>query len=257
MYDTGLLEELKDIIINRRAEADARAGGFPDWLDKLVEKATRIPGRALWREMKVDAESPFREDKAGSQTLATFIDAFAQSGKPKKLHLAGHSTGMILLTYLLQRMSVLSPGTIIQTVSLMAPAGTLELFTEVMQPFLKAMPPDFRISEAAIYNLTDELEQADEVTKAYNKSLLYLVANAFEEVIPAKILGMEENSKLVERRNIPRLSVYYSQGDVPTARVTASQSHAGFDNDPLTMNHILRRILKRKPEREFTGAGLK
>ena len=257
MYDTGLLEELKDVIIGRRTEADARAGGFPDWVDKLVEKATRVPGRALWREMKAGAELPFNEGKAGSQSLAAFIDAFARSGKPKKLHLVGHSTGMILLTYLLQRMSVLSPGTIIQTVSLMAPAGTLELFTDVMQPFLKAMPPDFRIFEAAIYNLTDELEQADEVTRAYNKSLLYLVANAFEELIPAKILGMEENSKLVERRNIPRLSVHYSQGDVPTARVTASQSHAGFDNDPLTMNHILRRVLKKKPEKEFTGAGLK
>jgi hypothetical protein len=68
---------------------------------------------------------------------------------------------------------------------------------------------------------------------------------------------MEEGSKLVERRNIPRLSVYYSQGDVPGARVTASQSHGGFDNDPLTMNHILRRVLKKKPAKEFSGADLK
>jgi hypothetical protein len=164
---------------------------------------------------------------------------------------------MILLTWLLQRMSVLSPGSTIQTLSLMAPAGTLELFTGVMQPFLKAMPPAFHVSEAAIYNLTGELEQDDKVTMAYNKSLLFLVANAFEEVIPARILGMEESSKLVERRNIPRLSVYYSQGDVPGARVTASQSHGGFDNDPSTMNHILRRVLKKKPEREFSGADLK
>lgn len=256
MYDTGLLEELKDVIIGRRTEADARAGGFPDWLDKLVEKATRVPGRALWREMKAGAESPFNEDKAGSLTLAAFSDAFTLSGKPKKLHLVGHSTGMILLTYLLQRMSALSPGTNVQTVSLMAPAGTLELFTAKMQPFLKAMPPDFRVSEAAIYNLTDKLEQADEVTKAYNKSLLYLVANAFEEVTPARILGMEENSKRVERRNIPRLSLYYSQGDVPGARVTASQSHGGFDNDPLTMNHILRRVLKKTPVKEFDWTDL-
>lgn len=35
MYDTGLLEELKDVIIGRRQEADARAGGFTDWLDRL------------------------------------------------------------------------------------------------------------------------------------------------------------------------------------------------------------------------------
>jgi hypothetical protein len=257
MYDTGLLEELKDLIMGRRKEADARAGGLPDWIDRLVEKASRVPGRALWREMKAGAELPFNEGKAGSQTLAAFLEAFTGSGKPKKLHLVGHSTGMILLTWLLQRMSTLSPAAVIQTLSMLAPAGTLELFTGVMQPSLKAMPPEFHVAEAAIYNLSDELEQDDEVTMAYNKSLLYLVANAFEEVIPARILGMEESSKLVERRDIPRLSVYYSQGDVPGARVTASQSHGGFDNDPLTMNHILRRIVKKKPEREFTRADLK
>lgn len=252
MYDTGLLEELKDVIIGRRKEADARAGGFTDWLDKLVEKATRVPGRALWREMKAGAQSPFDEDQAGTQTLATFINSFAQSSKPKKLHLVGHSTGVILLAHLLQRLSLLSPNTPIQTLSLMAPAGTLDLFTSHVQPFLKAMPPAFRISEAAIYNLTDVLEQDDEVSRAYNKSLLYLVSRAFEEAIPAKILGMEDSSKLVERRAIPRLSVHYSKGNVSGARVTVSTSHGGFDNDPLTMNHVLRRVLKQQPGKEFT-----
>jgi hypothetical protein len=73
MYDTGLLEELKDLIIGRRTEAEARAGGFPDWIDRLVEKASRVPGRALWREMKAGAQLPFNEGKAGSQTLAAFL----------------------------------------------------------------------------------------------------------------------------------------------------------------------------------------
>jgi len=260
MYDTGLLEELKDIVIGRRKEADARAGGIKDWLDKLVEKATRIPGRAMWREMKKGAELPFKEDhNAGSQILAAFIDALAQSGKPKKLHLVGHSTGMILLSHLLQNLSKLSPGTPIASVSLMAPAGTLDLFTSHMQPFLKTMPPAFRISKMGIYNLADELEQDDEVTRAYNKSLLYLVSRAFEEDIPERILGMENDSKLIERRKISRLSVHYSKGAVPGAKVTASEAHGGFDNDPLTMNHILRRILRstgQSPTIEFTKDSL-
>jgi hypothetical protein len=110
----------------------------------------------------------------------------------------------------------------------------------------------------ALYNLTDELEQDDEVTKAYNKSLLYLVSNAFEEEVPkAKILGMETFSKTVERRVLPRLTVHYSKGDVPGARVTASETHGGFDNDPLTMNHILRRVVGKKPKQEFTRETLK
>jgi hypothetical protein len=259
MYDTSLLEELKDIVIGRRRQADARAGGFKDWLDKLVEKAARIPGRAMWREMKAGAELPFGENNAGSQMLSSFIDAFARSGKPKKLHLAGHSTGMILLSHLLQRLSVLAPGTPVASASLMAPAGTLDLFTNQVQPFLKTMPPAFRVSQMGIYNLTDELERDDEVTRAYNKSLLYLVSRSFEENVPEKILGMENVSKLIERRHIPRLSVHYSKGQVAGARVTASETHGGFDNDPLTMNHILRRILRssgHSPVLEFTKDSL-
>jgi len=256
MYDTGILEELKDVIIGRRKEADERAGGLTDWLDKLIEKLARVPGRALWREMKAGASLPFDEGMAGSQTLAAFIDALAQSGKPKKIHLVGHSTGMILLSWLLGRMAALTPQTSIASVSLMAPAGTLDLFSSGMQPYLKAPVGSFRIAEMALYNLNDELERDDKVTAAYNKSLLYLVSRAFEEDLPARILGMEKYSKLIERRNLSRLSVHYSKGNVPGARVTASESHGGFDNDPLTMNHILRRVLKKKPVREFTKDSL-
>ena len=265
MYDTGLIEELKDILIGRRKEADARAGGFTDWLDKLVEKATRVPGRAMWREMKKGAELPFKEDNnAGSQTLAAFTGAIARSGKPKKLHLVGHSTGMILLAHLLQRMSVLSPGTPIASVSLMAPAGTLGLFASHMQPLLKARRPAFRISKMHIYNLKDKLEQDDEVTRAYNKSLLYLVSRAFEEDIAeddtaASILGMENYSKKLREQKIPRLSIHYSKGPVKNAKITASETHGGFDNDALTMNHILRKILRssrQSPIIEFTQDSL-
>jgi pimeloyl-ACP methyl ester carboxylesterase len=256
MYDTGLLEELKDVITGRRQAAESRAGGLPDWLDWLVERATRVPGRALWREMKAGARLPFDEANAGTQALAAFVLAMRGATRRKKLHLVGHSTGMILLSHLLQRFGALAPEATIDTVSLLAPAGTLDLFGSHVQPLLKRTAPDFRIREATIYNLTDKLEQDDEVTKAYNKSLLYLVSNAFEEEIPAKILGMENFSKLIERRKIPRLTIHYSQGKVPGAQITASETHGGFDNDPLTMNHVLRRVLGRKPDTPFTRESL-
>ena len=244
MYDTGLLEELKDVVIGRRQQAEARAGGFTDWLDRLVEKATRVPGRALWREMKSGAEKPFKEENsAGSLTLAAFMETFSRSENPLKLHLVGHSTGMILLSHLLRRLSVISPGTCVDTVSLMAPAGTVKLYSDRILPFLKARAPAFRVAEVAIYNLADSLEQADEVTMAYNKSLLYLVSRAFEESIPENLLGMETACKQLKPEETPRLTFHYSKGAVPQARVTTSESHGGFDNDPVTMNHILRRIM--------------
>ncbi len=264
MYDTGLLEELKDVILGRARDAQQRASGALDWIDKILEKTTRVPGRALWREMKSGASLPFVEALpsdtaigAGSKVLQAFVSALASSSKPKQIHLVGHSTGMILLTWLLQRLSKLAPQLQIQTVSLLAPAGTVTLFTEVLQPFLKAPFPDFRISEMTIYNLNRKLEEDDNVGRVYNKSLLYLVSRAFEEDIPEKILGMEKYSETVGRRKLPRLNIHYSSGDVAGARVTANKTHGGFDNDPLTMNHVLRRILGKKPEFEFTADSLK
>ncbi len=264
MYDTGLLEELKDVVLGRERSAKQRAGGVPDWIDKILEKVTRVPGRALWREMKSGAELPFADplaavaaEYAGSQVLRTFLNALSASDKPKQIHLCGHSTGMILLTWLLQRLSQKAPQLQIHTVSLLAPAGTVDLFTDKIQPFLKAPHPDFRISEMTIYNLNHKLEKDDNVGRVYNKSLLYLVSRAFEEQLPEKILGMAKYSETVGRRKLPRLNIHYSDGPVPGARVSASTSHGGFDNDPLTMNHVLRRILGKKPEVEFTSENLK
>lgn len=264
MYDTGLLEELKDVIIGRSRGAQARAGGATDWVDSFIEKLTRIPGRALWREMKDGARLPFAEkppaasdEFAGTQVLRAFMTALAASSKPKKIHLAGHSTGMILMSYLLERLSREAPGLQIHTTSFLAPAGTVDLFTERVQPFLKAPHPEFRISEMTVYNLSRKLEKDDHVARVYNKSLLYLVSKAFEESTPQKILGMEKYSETVGRRKLPRLTIHYSNGPVPGARVTASDSHGGFDNDVLTMNHMLQRILGKKPRVEFTAENLK
>jgi hypothetical protein len=60
MYDTGLLEELKDIVLGKESDATERAGGVTDWTDYIIERATRRPGRALWREMKSDASLAFK-----------------------------------------------------------------------------------------------------------------------------------------------------------------------------------------------------
>ena len=77
-----------------------------------------------------------------------------------KIHLAGHSTGMILLCYLVSRLSELAPRSQVDTVSLMAPAGSLGMFTRHLQSPLKAGRREFRIREMTIYNLTDRLERA-------------------------------------------------------------------------------------------------
>ncbi len=251
MYDTGLSEELKDIVLGRARRLGERTGDIADAWDLLVERITRKPGRALWREMKRDAHDGFSGDHAGVQTLKTFIDALSRNGRLKlELHLLGHSTGGILLAHLLEALHRLAPHARISSCSLMAPAATLDLYHRHYQPLL-----DNAIDRLALYNLSDRLERDDNVAQVYRKSLLYLVSRAFEENTPARLLGMQRYSASLEGSN-DALEIIYSEGNPNLEPRSLSTSHGGFDNDPATMNDILQRILGNKPRRPFTADDL-
>ncbi|GJL50678.1 MAG: hypothetical protein NPIRA01_19050 [Nitrospirales bacterium] len=114
-----------------------------------------------------------------------------------------------------------------------------------------------KIKDLTVYNLKDELEQDDQVARIYRKSLLYLVSNSLErrpepppEDLKSKpLLGMQIYEKLVKTvRSKPRF--IYSNG--VDGRRTRSTSHGGFDNDIYTMNHVLERMLGKKPADPFT-----
>ena len=103
-----------------------------------------------------------------------------------------------------------------------------------------------------IYNMTDELEKDDQVALIYRKSLLYLVSRAFEEgKDPTPILGMQ-----IHDRNLSDVDFVFSEGDVTKNKRSASDSHGGFDNDPATMNDVLKRILGKLPAAPFTKDNL-
>ncbi|MEM7244298.1 MAG: C1 family peptidase [Acidobacteriota bacterium] len=254
MYDTGLLEELKDVIFGKKGDADERAGGFFDWTDRIIERAARRPGRALWREMKQGARLAFKgRTSPGSQSLKAFLDALAKPGaKKKKIHLVGHSTGGILHSHLVEALEQLKKPIRLSSVSLMAPANTLEQFQETYLPRLGGK--GFGIDEMHVYALNDRLERDDKVTVAYRKSLLYLVSRSFEEVIrpPTPLAGMQRHAKPLEKHDPKRLSFHYSNGIASPRDRTNSTTHGGFDNDPKTMNDVLKVVLGRKPGVEFT-----
>jgi pimeloyl-ACP methyl ester carboxylesterase len=260
MYDTGLLEEIKDIVFSKKKDAEDRAAGFTDFMDKLIEKATRRPGRAVWREMKKGARTPFEPDRAGTLTIQAFLDAFAQPGaKPKKIHIVGHSTGAILLASLLESLGALLNPPRIQTCLLMAPACTHDTFNQVYRPLLKERDGNkFGISRMTLYNLDAELELEDTVTPLYRKSLLYLVSNAFEEELGERILGMMKfRSRLGWVPNSPVFRVLESDGSSSGSVKTASKTHGGFDNDVHTMNDVLHSVLRKEPGRKFSKKDLK
>ncbi len=253
MYDTGLLEEIKDVLLSKRRRAEAQVGGFSDWWDKKVERATQKPGRALWREMKQGASKPFEPDRAGCHVVTDMICA-VKANPRLKLHLAGHSTGGILLAHMLESIKREFKENIrIETISLLAPACTLDLFESHYRPHLEDQA-EIDVGDMSVYNLSKGLEKDDNVAKVYRKSLLYLVSRAFEEEPVEEILGMRKYS---EELHAPRLSFIYSEGRENQTPRSASRSHGGFDNDPATMNDILRRVLDAEPERLFTEQDLK
>ncbi|GAX59339.1 cysteine protease [Candidatus Scalindua japonica] len=259
MYDTGMLEEIKDIISGKKRRATDRVAGVGDWSDKFIELLTRKPGRAIWREMKDDAKIPFYNNRAGIKTISIFINCLLNANKlSKQIHIIGHSTGGILLAHFIEAFKKIAPKQKITTCSLMAPACTVDLFNAHYKPYLGSKTGKFGIDKMTIYNLTDELEVADNVAEIYRKSLLYLVSNAFEEEREAKILGMQRYS--VELKNISskNLDLVYSNGAKQTSKLrSASRSHGGFDNDKYTMNDILGTILGKKPARPFKDVDLK
>ena len=257
MYDTGLMEELKDIILRKKSHASERVGGFTDYTDKLLEYATRHLGHALWSEMKRDATILFGNSYDGTDVIKNLIKKVVTAREDMQLHIVGHSNGSVLAANLIKGLETELNDSMVHTLSLMAPACTNELFFSNYSDVIKR-DTGFRIGKTTIYNLCKQLEQDDNVAKVYRKSLLYLVSNAFEDKKKMPLLGMETFNKdidLVEYGS--RLDIEYSTGQTTGDTRTASTSHGGFDNDIYTMNDILKMVTdKSSPTRPFTPEDL-
>lgn len=261
MYDTGLKEELKDLIFRKKQPVEDRAGGVTDATDWLLEKITRIPGRAFWREMKSGARLPFNKPGAGTQVLQLLLQALKNNKQQNptnnelKLHLIGHSTGAILLGWLLHRMSQLPTDLRqrISTTALLAPAASIDFYQDHFQTALKSTAKTHGIDALFIYNLSQQLE-LDDAVGPYRKSLLYLVSRAFEEKPKTAILGMQKYADSVPASS--KLKRIVSKGHQGSEQHSWSETHGGFDNDVRTMNHLLQNILKQTPKRLFTANDL-
>lgn len=241
MWETGFFEEFKDILVGKFQAAAERVGGILDFRDHSIETLTRGLGLAIWREMKRDAERAFAKSGGGFATMRALLAANAKQANPRPVHLIGHSAGAIFIAEMLKAMPSIAGSTRFASVSLMAPACTVDVYRNVYGPSLKG-GNGARIPKLVQYNLTNQREEDDTVL-LYGKSLLYLVRNAYEEKQPTELLGMEIAT--AKEKLVGNHTLWYS-GRHPLH--TDARSHGGFDTDRVTANDILETILGTKPK---------
>lgn len=250
MWETGLGETVSGIIQDafRRGPLknwrDEMKDRLYDLLDEAVELGSQPLGRPLWSQMKQNAESASRSRSGGARYVANRIARYAQQ-EPLELHLVGHSAGSIFHAHLVPILVKL--GLQIKTLTLFAPACTMELFESNLLPHLGQ-----GVERLTVFNLSEQTEQDDKVGPVYHKSLLYLVSEAFETSKAEPIAGMQKfwGDGSVARQGFGKpvfasdYGVIHSMGGSGGIRMkTDSRSHGGFDNDEDTLNSMLRIIL--------------
>ena len=272
VWKTGLLESLGDIVADKLRSQPQRAGGiremFTDATDLMIEKTLgRGPARAVWSEMKENAEFACSASRGGDLLVTALQQLNATWGEQLEVHLVGHSAGAIILGHLLTLLSARLPQLRVAGVHLYAPACTVQFANRHYAPQTQVM------QRLYLYLLADAQERDDNVVSIYRKSLLYLVANALEPDIRTPILGLDNvrnaayagwdgSSSTGEALGNWRAAVEAAQLDGERTTVVAtrqvpvrmwqegtaervesiSASHGSFDNNLQVVTRTLERI---------------
>lgn len=263
-YWSTLTNLLRDAVQHRRTEGviDAAKDFMLDRLDDALEPlARKLTGKATWDEMKQNALAATRSTSGGAHRVAAevaqLLAAQPQLQGELELHLVAHSAGAVLyapfVRYLTAPEAEGGLGLRIESCSLWAPACTVALFESLYLPAVQSG----RIGRFALYTLTDEAEQGDHCARLYNKSLLYLVSNAFEAFprIPivrpdgVPLLGMAKFMRGHAAFNAlvrdGRATWVRSPNAKPIGEAGAAgtNEHGGFDDDKATVASTLAFVL--------------
>ena len=262
-YWTTVTNILKDAMRRRRPEGmlDAAKDFMLDRLDDALEPFARIlTGKSAWDEMKQNAIAASAADGAAC-LVADHLKTLAGKLPGLEIHMIGHSAGAILHAPLVKLLN--DRGLKIETCTLWAPACTVEQFKESYLPAIQKKI----LKKFAVFALGDKAEQDDNCARIYNKSLLYLVSNAFEGKgrIPSirgsdglpifgrdgvPILGMEQSFDKDDkdlRKIFKKLDaeLIIAPNNEPLGSSTASEAkhHGDFDDDEKTVHATFNRII--------------
>lgn len=266
MWESDWLTAIRNIIEDQFTAADERAGGaFLDHLrearDRVLELTLAYPAGRLWGEMKENARLASERETGAMRLVMKYASQAREvlarkAGGDWELHVVAHSAGAIFAAHAIAPlMNLTMPW---RSLQLMAPAIRIDLFKKTMAAqFGQGACP-----RPSLYILSKVGELDDDVGH-YGKSLLYLVSNALEGRRAVPLLGMQaylerdaELHKLLSQPvdGLPGIVVAGEEG--PVGALARSDTHGGFDNDPNTMNSVLRRILGTSPIVPFTQRDL-
>ncbi|VVO00495.1 caspase family protein [Pseudomonas fluorescens] len=249
IWRTGFFETIGSLLKRAWPGATRDLADFSS--DLLIEGAARaLGGESIWGGMKFSAERAADPVEGGGWYVAgklkQFCDAHPES---VELHGMGHSAGSIFHCHFLTAAHHLRVPKF-ATLQFLAPAVRVDTFK---QHLLELLHKGEVAEKVTIFTMKKHFEKDDDCAGVYRKSLLYLIFNGLEEKRGTPILGLEESLRddpvlkqlfCLDGKNSGPGQVIWSQTAADTGRsASQSTSHGGFDDDPVTMNSALLRIL--------------
>ncbi len=266
--------------------------------DRLVENVVRGGLRWVWEEMKHNARAASEPianadaiqwpppdgaamtDVPGASLVVTRLKQYVSAHGAEKVgvHLVGHSAGSIFHAAILQRL--VEAGIKVDSIQFLAPGLRVDEFVRDIVPHLG---DGGHVERFANFDLTNSRELADSCpingTDIYHKSLLYLVARAFDELLlpsgaeayEVPLIGMEiffdrpldgpggqTLKQLLDQRGAKFI---FAPSAAPDDCRSDAMHHGGIHEDGPTMTSVVMRVLDvttASPEYEYqTNAALK
>ena len=256
IWETGIMTAIRDGLFGAPGTR-----GWSDWVNAAKDKANDVTDWTLektvragqvdhiWGKMKHYAARAAEPQSGGgwivAKELARFLNKDDIDATRVHVHCLGHSAGAVFHSHFVP--TLLDAGlSSVNSLHLLAPAVTTELFERQLLGLVGQ-----GIGHLSLFTMDEKTELADNVIKAYRKSLLYLISRALEPDIPTPILGLEESLRAdaslralfdYPRGKAQNADLIFSPNTAGGSHGANSTTHGGFGNEPDTLNSIARRI---------------
>lgn len=262
VWETGLFEALGRVVGGsaETVTTESILDRATEFTDRRVETLARaLGGVEVWGDMKESAAIAAGPEGGATLTARKLADFCARHPGAVELHAVGHSAGSIFHGFFLNAAKKAGVPAF-ENLFLLAPAIRVDEFHRLLAPLLGTKPGlNGYVRRAPVFTMSKLRELDDSCIRVYRKSLLYLIYYALEPKKEEPILGLE-----ISLRADPKLRGLFGlagapAGSSPVGEVlwskspataplrsrTASLTHGGFDDDALTLDSLLRRVLGR------------